>query len=211
LQPFGTLAATTRRPPDLGGDRDVRGHRPQTRDQLTGHGHDDLLRMCAPCAELPRAVAQPRLGLPTDVLARLGERLQAAWQVSAHVGRVALRPGPFAQDPTGRGIPGRRAPSLASALAPGRVRRRQAQGIQEWSRGINAGQVPACGEAGDRPRQRPATAGLERFHDGIAPPGGDVCVAFVFQPMEPCGVFGHRPPLVLQDEGRAVGWDPRPR
>jgi hypothetical protein len=205
LKPFGTLASTTRRPPYLGGDRDVLGNRPQKRGQLTGHGHDDLMRMFAPCAALPIACAQPGLGLPTAVLARRGELLQAAWQVSAHVGRVAIRPGPFDQDPTGMGIPGLRDPSLASALATGIFRRRQAQVLHELSRVITAGQVPAFGDEGDHPRPRHATEGLERFHDGREPPGFDVFVEFLCQPMEPFGVFGHRPHIGLKDDLRRWG------
>ena len=146
MKPFGTLASTTMRPPYLGGDRDLRGTSPHTRAQLTGHGHDDLIGMFAPGAELPIACAQPGLGLPTDVLERLGELLQAELQVSAHVGWVARRPGPFAQGPTGMGIAGLRDPSLASALAAGLFRRRQAQVLHELSRVINAGQVPEFGD-----------------------------------------------------------------
>jgi hypothetical protein len=136
----------------------VLGQSPQTRDQLTGHGHDDLLRMCAPGAERSIACAQPGLG-----------------------------------------IPGLRETSLAAALAPGRYRRRQAQVMPAWSRVIHAGQVHKCGEARDRPRQRPATEGLERFDDGREPPGIAVCVACWCQPLEPCGVCGHRPHLCLHD------------
>jgi hypothetical protein len=200
VKPFGTLDSTTRRPPYLGGARDLLGNRPHTRAQLTGHGHDDLMRMFAPCAELTIAFAQPGLGLPTEVWERLGELLQAALQVSAHVGWVAIRPGPFDQGPTGLGIPGLRDPSLASALATGICRRRQAQVIHELSRVLNAGQVPECGDAGDSHRQLHATEGWERFHDGIEPPGVDVFVECLGQPMEPFGVFGHRPHICLKDD-----------
>jgi hypothetical protein len=126
LKPFGTLDSTTMRPPYLGGDRDLLGHSPHQRDQRTGHGHDDLMRLFAPCAELPIALAQAGLCLPTDVLARLGELLQAELPVSAHVGRVARRPGPFDQGPTGMGMPGLREAPLASALTTGIFGRRQA-------------------------------------------------------------------------------------
>jgi hypothetical protein len=131
LKPFGTLDSATRRPPYLGGDRDLLGNSPHKRDQLTGNGHDALIRMFAPCAELPIAFAQPGLGLPTDVLERLGELLQAELQVSAHVGRVAIGPGPRDQGPTGMGIPRLRDASLASALATRICRRRQAQRLRE--------------------------------------------------------------------------------
>ena len=80
--------------------------------------------------------------------------------------------------------------------------------MPEGSRVIHAGQVPACGEAGDRPRQRHAPEGLERFHDGIEPPGCDVCVAGWCQPRAPFGVCGHRPPRGFTDAGRRWGGTP---
>ena len=208
VQPWGTLEATTRRPPSRGGDRDGRGTRPHTRAQRTGHGHDDLRRRLAPGTALPSACAQPGLGLPPAVLERLGALLQAALPGSAHGGRVARRPGLCDQDPPGRGLPRLRETSLASALATGLFRRCQAQVMPEGSRVIHAGPVLACGEAGDRPRQRHATEGLERFHDGLEPPGLDVCVAGWCQPRAPFGVCGHRPPLGWTDAGRRWGGTP---
>ena len=163
------------------------------------------MRMCAPGAELPIACAQAGLGLPPEVLERLGERLQAAVQVSAHWGGVARRPGPCDQGLTGLGMAGRRETSLASALAAGRCRRRQAQVMPEWARVLTAGPVPACGEERDRPRPRHATENLERVHAGREPPGVDVCVAVLCPPMAPCGGCGHRPHLVLTDEVRRGG------
>ena len=150
------------------------------------------MRMCAPGAELPIVCAQAGLGLPPEVLERLGERLQAAVQVSAHWGGVARRPGPCDQGLTGLGMAGRRETSLASALAAGRCRRRQAQVMPEWARVLTAGPVPTCGEERDRPRPRHATEGLERVHAGREPPGVDVCVAVLCPPMAPCGGCGHR-------------------
>ena len=74
-----------------------------------------------------------------------------------------------------------------------------------WSRVIKAGQVPKFSDAGDRHGQLHATQGLERFHDGVEPPGLAMFVECWFQPMEPFGVFGHRPPVFLKDEVRRWG------
>ena len=85
------------------------------------------MRVFPPCAELPIRVSQAHLGLPAHVLDRLGELFQAELQVSTDLGRVAIGPGPFHQSPPGMGMPGLRDASLASALATGIFRRRQAQ------------------------------------------------------------------------------------
>ena len=82
------------------------------------------MRMCAPGAELPIACAQRwAWAFHLQVLERLGERLQAAVQVSAHWGRgTGYGPGPCDQGLTGLGMAGRRETSLPSALAAGRCR-----------------------------------------------------------------------------------------
>jgi hypothetical protein len=72
--------------------------------------------------------------------------------------------------------------------------------MHELSRVINAGQVPEFGDEGDNHRPLHATEGLERFHDRVEPPGFDMFVEFLFQPMEPFGVFGHRPHIFLKDD-----------
>ena len=125
--------------------------------------------------------------------------------MSAHVGWVARRPGPYAQGPTGMGIAGLRDPSLASARAAGLFRRRQAQVLHELSRVINAGQVPKFSAEGGSHRPLHATEGLARCHDGIEPPGWDLCVECLCQPREPFGVFGHRPHIFWKDDWLRCG------
>ena len=95
------------------------------------------------------------------------------------LGRVAIGPGPFHQSPTGMGIPGLRDASLASALATGIFRRRQAQIIHELSGVIEAGQVAEFSDGSDSHRQLHATEGLQRVHDRAEPPGGDLLVEFL--------------------------------
>jgi hypothetical protein len=100
----------------------------------------------------------------------------------------------------GMGIPGLRDAPLASALTTGIFGRRPAQAMHELARVIKAAQVLEFGDEGDSHRHLHATEGLERFHDGGEPPGFDMFVEFLFQPMEPSGVFGHRPHVCLKDD-----------
>ena len=188
LPPFGTLAVGTIQPPSLGAHRDLLGHGPQKRAQLTGHGDHDLMRVFPPCAQLPRACAQADLGLPAHVLDRLGELCEAEWQVPTDLGRGARGPGPFHQSTTGMGRPGLRDASLASALATGIFRRRQAQILHEWSGMIESGQVAEFSDGGDSHRQLHATEGLERLDHRAEPPGDDLRLEFLRQTLEPCGV-----------------------
>jgi hypothetical protein len=61
-------------------------------------------------------------------------------------------------------------------------------------------EMPGNATRARRHRLLHATEGLERFHDGVEPPGFDVFVEFLCQPMEPFGVFGHRPHIFLKDD-----------
>jgi hypothetical protein len=199
-KPFGTLNPRTMQPAYLRGHRDLLGHGPHTRDQLTGNRDHDLRRVFTPCAELSVPFAQADLCLPTRVLDRLGALFQAELQVPTHVGRVARRPGAFDQSPTGMGLPRLGEASLASALATGRFRRRQAQLRHEWSGMIDSGQVTEFSDGGDRHRQLHATEGLERLDHRAEPPGDDRLWAFLRKTLEPFGVFGDRPDICLADD-----------
>ena len=201
---MGTLDSGIIQPPSLRGHRDLRGHGPHTRDQLTGNRDHDLSGVFPPCAELPIAFAQPDLCLPTRVLDRRGEFFQAALQVPTHLGRIAVRPGPFDQRPTGMGIASLREAALASALATGICRWRQAQIIHELSRVIEAGQVAELSDGGDRHRQLHTTEGLERVNHRAEPPGGAPLVEFLGKTLEPVGVLGDCPDLCLEDDW--LGW-----
>ena len=121
------------------------------------------------------------------------------------LGRVASGPGAWHQSPTGRGSPGLREAARASALAPGRGRRRQAQISHEWSGVIDAGQVAACRDGRDRPRPRHATAGWQRLNDRAEPPRGARLRACRCQAREPVRVCGARPAIVLADAWRGGG------
>jgi hypothetical protein len=127
-----------------------------------------------------------------------GELFQAAWQVSAHVGRIAKGPGPGDEGPAGRSMPDLREAAMASALALADADSVRPRSFMRGRGLANAGQDPAGGDAGDSPRQRHATEGLARFHTRGEPPGFDVFVACWCPPMEPFGGCGHRPPICLK-------------
>jgi hypothetical protein len=61
----------------LGRQRGLRGHGPHKRPQCARAGHDDWVGILPSSAKLPGAFPQAYVGLPTDILARLGPLLQA--------------------------------------------------------------------------------------------------------------------------------------
>lgn len=158
------------------------------------------MRVLPPCAALPSAFAQTSLGLPTHVLARRGELFAAELQVPTARGRGAIGPGAFYQGTTGRGLPGLRHASLASALAPGRFRRRQAPSMHAWAGAIAAGQVAECRDGRDRHGPLYATEGWPCCHDRAEPPRGDLLVEVRCQALEPVRVGGDRPDICWADE-----------
>jgi hypothetical protein len=97
-------------------------------------------------------------------------------------------------------MPGLRDASLASALATGICRRRQAQIMHAWSGVLEAGQVAECSDGSDRHRKRHATEGWQRVNDRAEPPGGDRLVEFLVQALEPVRVCGDRSDIFLEDD-----------
>ena len=110
---------------DLGGHGDLLGDGPDEGRQFSGDGDHHLIGMFAACTELPVPFTQSYLRLPTDVLEAFREVFQAEWQMAAHWGRIAIRPGAFDQGPTGSVWPAfvlppwRRRSPLAYSLASG--------------------------------------------------------------------------------------------
>jgi len=196
----GTLDAGTLQPPSLGRHGDLLGKGPHKRAQLPGHRNHNLLRLFPPCAALPITFTQSDLGLPTHVLDRLGELCEAELQVPTDLGRGALGPGPFHQSTTGMGIPSLRDASLASALATGIFRRRQAEIMHALSGVLEAGQVPECSDGRDSHRQLHATEGLQRANDRAEPPGGDRLVACLVQALESVSVCGDCSDIFVEDD-----------
>ena len=197
---FGTLDAGTLQPPLLGGPRALLGHGPPKRAQLPRHRDHNLRRVFPPGAALPLALTQADLGLPPHGLDRLGELCQAQVQVPTDLGRVARGPGPCHPSTPGRALPGLRDASLASTLAPGICRRRQAQRMHQVSGVIAAGQGAECSDARDRHRQLHATEGWQRVNDRAEPPSGPLLVACLVQALAPVRVCGDCPDLFWEDD-----------
>jgi hypothetical protein len=72
--------------------------------------------------------------------------------------------------------------------------------MHAWSGVLEAGQVAACSDGGDRHRTRHTTESWQRVHDRAEPPRGALLVACLFQTLEPVRVFGARPDICLEDD-----------
>ena len=166
-----------------GGHGDLVGNRPQEPHQLTGHGHDDLVGLVAVCQPASGAFAPSSVGLPADVLERVGWLFQAALEMSADWGGIAVRPGPFHGD--------------------------QPQEVQALSGMSDARQVAEFRSRGDGPSQLAPTPGLEGLDDGLYPPRFDLFVAVLFPPLESLAVCGARSDVCLADALLRGGGDRR--
>jgi hypothetical protein len=102
----------------------------------------------------------------------------------------------------GMGIPRRRDAALTVPLSGCVCRRDEAQGVHQLSGGLKPGEVPAFGHQGHSPRALDATAGLEGVDRGGEPPGVHLICELLFQTLEPCGVFGDRSDVLLEDQLR---------
>src|SRR2546430_14252497 len=136
---------------DVGGHGALLGEGPQAGRQCSGDGDDHLLRLCVACPAWPVPLTPSDRRLPTKVLAACREGCPAAWQMAAHVGRIALRPRAVDQGPAGRRVAGWRAAALAPPCTPGVVRRRQAQVTPALAGGGNTGQTAPRGDPRDGP------------------------------------------------------------
>jgi hypothetical protein len=121
------------------------------------------------------------------------------------VGGLPVGPGAFEQGASGVGVAGVGDRPLPAARPTGIVGGEQARIFQQWPGVVEAGEVAEFGDGGDSHRPLHATEGLERFHNGGKPPGVDVFVACVCQPLAPFGVFGPGPDLCVKDAGLRGG------
>jgi hypothetical protein len=97
--------------------RALLGHGPPKRTQFARDGNDDLVGMFPSGAEMPGAFTQAYLGLPTDLLDRLGPLLQASLQLPADFGGVARGPGSCNEGTAGMAVARLRATALLTPLA----------------------------------------------------------------------------------------------
>ena len=182
--------------------RALRGHGPQTRTPCPRDGDDHLVGVVPSGAPLSVAGAPSSLGLPTDIVERLGPLLQASRPMPADVGGVAIGPGAFDQRPAGRAV-ARRGEAARSAPRSRRVCRRcYAPGVHERSGVIAPGAVAAFGPGGHGDRAWHPASGLERVDDRGPPPGLPLVAACLVQPCSTCRVFRDRAAVVLAHERR---------
>src|SRR5262249_39916814 len=97
--------------------RDLLGNGPHKRTQFPRDGDHDVVGILPASAQLSVAFAQSYLGLPTDILDRLGHLLQAELQMPAAFRGIALGPGAFDQGPAGRAVARLGDAALAAPLA----------------------------------------------------------------------------------------------
>jgi hypothetical protein len=189
----------------LRGQRDLLRHGPHTRTQVPGDGDDDEGSVFPAGAPLPLAFAQADRGLPTASLDGLGPLRQAQWEMPPDFGRVARGPGACEQGSAGLGVAGLRDAALTPPLARGGFGGCEAQGTQELSGGLEAGEVPQCGYGGDRHGALHAPSGLERCDHWGETPGVPLVLACLLQTLETLGVCGNGPDVCLADALRRRG------
>src|SRR5919109_1911549 len=156
--------------------------------------------MCAACEQSSIALAQSDLGCPTAVLNGLGWGVESAWQLPADRGGIAVGPGAFAQGAAGLGVAGCGQGALSASLTRGILRRHQAQALHALSGVMEAGEVAPCRHRGHRHRALYAAPRLQRRDDRGQPPGFDLFLACLCEPLEAFGVFGDRPDICLEND-----------
>jgi hypothetical protein len=106
--------------------------------------------MLAAHGEPAKALAQPHLRFPPDVLNRFGQRVDASLDVLGHFGRMPMRPGAFDQGAPGAAVPGLRDGAEPAPRAAGVLRRHEPDERGQLSWGVEAREVAEFGDHGDR-------------------------------------------------------------
>jgi hypothetical protein len=130
------------------------GHGPPETDACTGHGHHDVVGLCASGEPSAIAWTTPHLGLPADGLEDVGLVFQVSLEVSADVRGVARGPGAFDQDATSLGVTSCGDRTLPTPRATGVFRGCQASVLPQLCGVIDAGEVPQLRDQSDGHRAR---------------------------------------------------------
>jgi hypothetical protein len=109
----------------------------------------------------------------------------------ADVSRIALRPRAFHQGVTRMGVASVGERTLSASRARGVFRGRQTRAFQQFSRGIEAGEVAEFGHHSDGHGALHAASGLERVDHRVQAPRLDLFLACLFATLEAFGVVGH--------------------
>jgi hypothetical protein len=149
--------------------------------------------------QLPIALAQAALRLPTAGLAGRGHLLQAPWEMAPALGGIAVAPGPFAEGSAGMGVPGRGAASLAAPLARGVGRGGTPRACRSGRGGLAAGKGPESGSHRSGPGAWDAPQGLVGGDPGDEPPGLHLVCQCLGAPLEAFGGLVAGSPVCLED------------
>ena len=120
-------------------------------------------------------------------------------EVAAELRRIPVGPGPLDAGPAGDRVAGWGDAALAAALATGGRPGSAAQIAHERSRGLETGQVAACGAAGDGHGELDAAHGLEGLDDGGETPPLARRSACSLKALAPVVMCRHSPDVRLED------------
>ena len=154
---------------------------------------------------------QSDLGFPTDVLDDFGLFFESQLQMSADLGGIAIRPGPFDQDASGMGVAGFGNRPLPALLAGGIFRGNQAQKLHQFSWALKPCEVAHFCHQGDGHGALHPTQSLEGLDHRVQTPRFDVLMEFVLQTLEAFVVFAARRGHILERRCVAPGWDTPPQ
>jgi hypothetical protein len=174
------------------GHRHLCGHGPQKAHPRTGHRHHHLVGVLPAGHEAPGAFTTPNWSFPADGLATVRWCFEPHVQVSTDCSRIARRPGPFDQTPTGRDVTSLRDGALPAPLGT-------AVGLHDkwWSWG-RTDDRRAPSEMSRVPGGPARVAASVSEHEGCEPKRGGRQLAYgvLVRPSEiPSGVvlrLGHR-------------------
>lgn len=122
--------------------------------------------MFATADQSTKALAQPDLRFPAEVLNGFRQRVDPGLNVLGHFRGMAIRPGAFDQCAPGATVAGLRDAALASTRPAGVLRRNEADEGPELAGGVEACEVTEFGDDGERDEPLHAAERLQGLHDG---------------------------------------------
>jgi hypothetical protein len=125
------------------------GDGPHKGGHFSRNCHHDLIDVCASGHQASVASTEADLRFPTYILNRRGYVFQPQLEVPADLGRVAIRPRPFDQDPAGMGVTRFRNRALPATLATGVFTGGEAQITYELTGSREAREIPSLSNQGD--------------------------------------------------------------
>src|SRR5712691_808318 len=182
------------------GDGDLLGDGPHEGGELAGDGGDADVGMLAACDETAEAFAETDLGLPGDVLDRLGQALETFADVRGDLGGVLVGPGTLDENATGVTMTGFGDGALAAGLAGRVLAGDETEEAGELAWVVEAGEVADFGEHGDGDGVLDAAQGLEGANDGGEPPGGNQIGELGLDALEALDLLADGTQRLLEDD-----------